>query len=170
MKASNEIVHAEPMQQLTNNVTSWIGHSTKENKEMAMGQTFIASKEADLESIEVFSSIVAVAGDVAMTVHSFDTQQQTWGPALATANVNFNKDCTGKWISFDVPRLHLNKGQSYGFKLASHNSLVGVGEAAGSAKEPPFANGQKWQFINDAKKGDSFTYFSLAFKLGLKAA
>ncbi len=171
MKAQNQFPHSiEAVQQLTNNATSWLGHRQGDNKEVVMGQTFMASAEGDLESIEVFTSMVASPGEVAMTLYSFDAQQQTWGPSLATANVTFNTNCNGKWISFKLPNLHLNKGMSYGFKLESHDSYVGVGEAAGSAKHPPFAFGKKWKFISDDNKGDSFAYFSLAFKVGLKAA
>jgi hypothetical protein len=157
-------------QQTTNNATSWLGHRKGETKETGMGQTFIATSEGDLETIEVFSSIVASPGQVAMTLHSFDPQLQSWGPSLGSATVDFNASCNGKWIAFDLHGLHLTKNMSYGFRLESHDSYIGVGEAAGSATNPPFASGKEWKFTDNDKKGDSFSYFSLAFKVGLKAA
>ncbi len=171
MKAQNQFSASfESIQQLTNNATSWLGHRKGDAKEIVMGQTFIAASEGDLDTIEVFSNIVTNPGEVAMTLHSFDPLHQSWGPSLATSNVAFNESCNGKWVSFKIPNLHLNKGMSYGFRLESHDTYIGVGEAAGSASHPPFAFGKKWKFSGNESKGDSFSYFSLAFKVGLKAA
>ena len=158
------------VEQLTNNATSWMGHRRSDNKEIVMGQTFIAPSEGDLEAIEVFSSIVTQPGQVAMTLHTFDPQLQSWGPSLGSATVEFNHTCNNKWVAFKILGLHLAKGMSYGFRLESHDSYVGVGEAAGSAKQPPFASGKEWRFTSNDKKGDAFAYYSLAFKVGLKAA
>jgi hypothetical protein len=157
------------VEQLTNNATSWLGHRKSDHKEIIMGQTFVAPAEGDLDTIEVYACIVANPGDVAMSVHRFDTEHQTWGPALGSAHVNFNQSCTGKWVAFQIPGLHLSKGLTYGFLLESHDSYVGVGEAAGSAKNPPYASGKEWTFI-DRNKSHAYSYFSLAFKVGLKAA
>jgi hypothetical protein len=158
-----------PVQQLTNNATCWLGHRKNDHEEIAMGQTFIATTGGNLETIEVFSSIVANPGQVIMTVHSFDPDDETWGPALGSASVNFNNNCNGKWVSFKMPGLQLVKGQSYGFKLESHDSYIGVGDAVGSAHHPPFASGKQFKFCSNHSKGDAFTYFSLAFKIGLRA-
>lgn len=157
------------VEQLTYNATSWLGHRKSDHKEISMGQTFVVPAEGDLDSIEVYSSIVASPGSVMMSVHRFDPDHQTWGPALGSANVNFNQSCNGKWIAFQIPGLHLNKGLTYGFLLESHDSYIGVGEAAGSAKNPPYASGKEWMFI-DRNKSHAYSYFSLAFKVGLKAA
>jgi hypothetical protein len=171
MKSNNQFsAPIDGVQQLTNNTTSWLGHRKSDKKEIAMGQTFVANNEGDLESIEVFSSIVTSPGKVEMTLHSFDPQHQVWGPSLASSDVLFNDSCNGKWVSFKMPKLHLTKGLSYGFKLESHDSYIGIGEAAGNASHPPFAAGKEWKFINKENKADSFSYFSLAFKIDLKAA
>jgi hypothetical protein len=171
MKSNNQFhTPLNGVQQLTNNTTSWLGHRKIDKKEIAMGQTFVASNEGDLDSIEVFSNIVTSPGEVAMSLHSFDPVQQTWGPALGTTNVTFNESCNGKWVSFKIPGMHLTKGLSYGFKLESHDSYVGIGEAAGNVSHPPFASGKEWKFVNNENKGNSFSYFSLAFKVELKAA
>jgi hypothetical protein len=155
-------------QQTTNNATSWVGHS-KDHKEISSGQTFIANAEGDLETIEVFSNIVSQPGKVKLTIHSFDPNFKTWGATLGTSNIALEKSDTGKWLSFKIPALHLDKGKVYGFKLESHDCYMGVGEAAGSSKNPPFVDGQEWRFLNNNSAGDSFSYFSLVFKIGLTA-
>ena len=75
----------------------------------------------------------------------------------------------GKWMAFDLSGLHLAKGQTYGFRLESPDSYIGMGEAAGSAQQPPFNNGKEWKFTNNDQKGDSYSYFSLAFKVEIRA-
>lgn len=157
------------VQQLTNNATSWLGHRKDDHKEIMMGQTFVAPTEGDLDSIEVFSSIVTNPGRLLLTVHSYDPHQESWGPSLASANMELNKSCNQQWISFQIPGLHLHKGQSYGFRLESHDGYLGLGEAAGSAKQPPFEEGKEWKFEQNHKP-HAYAYFSLAFKVGLKAA
>ncbi len=157
------------VEQITNNTTGWIGHHPRDNKDISRGQTFVASVEGDVETIQVYSNLVSQPGNVMMTVHNFDPQQNSWGPALGSVSVPFAKTDSGKWMTFNLPSLHLNKGKSYGFRLESHDSFIGVGEAAGSAKQPPFSTGQEWQFTNNNKSGDAYSYFSLAFKVGLRA-
>lgn len=169
---STPIHAAASVEQLLHNTTSWLGHRKADQKEIVTGQTFIAPTEGDLEAIEVFSSIVAKPGEVVMTLYSFDAHTQTWGAALGTAQVVFNGSLNNQWVAFKIPGLHLTKGMSYGFRLQSHNSYVGIGEAVGSAKHPPFTSGKEWKFSNTHHKSDahSYAYFSLAFKVGLKAA
>ena len=164
----NSSVHAA-VEQVTHNITSWIGHRPGNNDDIIGGQTFISPSEGDLDGIEVFSSMVTAPGKVLMTLHSFDPLQKNWGPALGTASIELSKDDSDKWIYFDIPGLHLHKGETYGFKLESPNTLIGVGEAAGSHKQPPFVNGQAWKFTGKDKKAHSFSYFSLSFKVGLRA-
>jgi hypothetical protein len=157
------------VQQVTNNTTSWIGHRSRDNENVVTGQTFIAPSGGDLEAIEVFSSIVTKPGKVIMTLHSFDPQHKSWGPALSTSSVDINNTETGKWLAFNMPGTHLDKGQAYGFRLESHDTFIGVGEAAGSHTTPPFAAGQEWQFTKSQSKGKCFSYFSLAFKVDMRA-
>ena len=157
------------LEQVTNNTTSWVGHRTMDNEDLASGQTFIATSEGDLETIAIFSSIVTKPGKMIMTLHNFDSLQKSWGPALGTASIDVNSNATGKWIAFKILGMHLNKGQAYGFRLESPDSYVGVGEAAGSHQKPPFSSGQEWQFAKNQKSANSFSYFSLAFKVDTRA-
>jgi hypothetical protein len=157
------------VEQVTNNTTSWIGHRSRDNEDVVTGQTFISPSTGNLESIEVFSSIVAEPGKVVMTLHNFDTQHKSWGPVLGSTSVDFTKTDCGKWMAFTIAGMHLDKGQSYGFKLEGAEAYIGVGEAAGSHVHPPFSNGQEWQFTKKNKQAHSYSYFSLAFKVGLRA-
>ena len=170
MKTENKNLQSHAiLEQITNNTTSWVGHRTIDKEDLASGQTFIATSEGNLETIEVFSSIVTKPGTMIMTLHHFDSLQKSWGPALGSASVHVNSSATGKWIAFNIPGMHLNKGKAYGFRLESPDSYVGVGEAAGSHQTPPFSSGQEWQFTKNQKNTQSFSYFSLAFKVDTRA-
>ena len=166
-KNTAQTAHAA-VEQITNNATSWIGHHPKDNKETGRGQTFVANNGGKVEAIEVNTNIVTKPGNVMMTIHSFDTGKQTWGPALSSASVECKQSDGGKWLSFNIPSLQLNKGETYGFKLESQDSFIGVGEAAGSAKHPPFSAGQEWHFNNNGQHVNAYSYFSLAFKVDIK--
>lgn len=157
------------LQQVTNNATSWIGRRTKENEGIVSGQTFIASTEGDLDTIHIFSSIVTRPGKVTMTFYNFNQYEKSWGAVLGSASLDFNHNETGKWIAFNFTGLHLHKGQAYGFRLESSDTYVGLGEATGTYKIPPFVSGQVWKFSNINKLGNSYSYFSLAFKVNLRA-
>lgn len=134
-----------------------------------MGQTFVSPAEGDLDSIEVFSSVVANPGNVILTVHKFNPQEQSWGPSLASSNLDMTNRFNQQWVSFHLPSLHLHKGESYGFRLESHDGYLGLGEGAFSAKQPSFEQGKEWKFEQNHKP-HIYSYFSLAFKVGLKAA
>ena len=157
------------VQQITNNTTSWIGSRVGENKTRIGGQTFLCPSEGDLDCIEVFSSHVCNNGPVALTIHLFDTETKTWGGILGTSKVEFNRNDTGKWISFPLDGLHLQKGKTYGFRLKSETGLIGVGEAAGSVNHLPYNGGQEWTASSDDQSGNYYTYLSLAFKVELRA-
>jgi hypothetical protein len=156
-------------EQTRNNTTSWIGHLPGDNNQIVRGQTFISDAEGDLQSIEVYSNMVADPGKVVMTLHSFDPGQQSWGPVLATTSVNVNPSDAESWISFNMPGPHLNKGKTYGFRMETNETLIGVGEAAGSSNQPPLSSGQEWKFTGNDRHGDAYSYFSLAFRVGIRA-
>lgn len=169
MSKNNNSPIRSVVEQVNHNATSWVGHSQNDNRDILCGQTFVSPSEGDLEEIEVFSSMVTTPGSVVMTLHHFDPQQRTWGPSVGSASVDLNNTNTEKWVKFHIPGLHLQKGKAYGFRLACSNAFIGVGEAAGSHEQPPCANGQEWQFTPNDQKGRSYSYFSLAFKIGLRA-
>ena len=155
--------------QLTHTTTSWIGHQKAGQIDHKIGQTFLSPAEADLESIEVFISLVTQPAKMAMTIHHFDESSKSWGPALGNASANL--DCTDSenWKSVDIAGTHLKKGEYYGIKLESPDSFIGLGEAVGSYSAPAFLDGQEWIFNNFDNKGHCYTYFSLAFRLAARA-
>jgi len=157
------------VQQVTNNATSWIGQWKGEAKNRVSGQTFLCPSEGELDCIEVFSSHVTNSGPVNLSIHAFDTESKTWGPVLGTSKVEFNNLDTGKWVSFPLNGLRLQKGMTYGFRLKSETGLIGVGEAAGSVNHLPFTGGQEWAAASEELPGSFYTYLSLAFKVALRA-
>ncbi len=157
------------VQQVTNNTTSWIGHRHGETRSRITGQTFTCPSEGELDSIEVVSAHVTNDGPVQLTLHAFDADHKTWGPALKTSSAEFRKKDTGKWIAFPLEGIRLEKGSSYGFRLKSEAGLVGVGEAAGSNERLPFIGGQEWTATADDQSGKFYSYLSLAFKVELRA-
>jgi hypothetical protein len=169
MKTETKNHHHSVLQQVTNNTTSWLGQRSRDSENIITGQTFVAPSEGDLETIEVFSSIVSKPGKVTMTLYSFDQQQHSWGNALGSASVEFKNNEAGKWVAFNIPGTHLDKGKAYGFRLESQDSYVGVGEAVGCHLKPPYGAGQEWQFTTKQKEEHCYSYFSLAFKVGVRA-
>lgn len=157
------------VQQITNNTTSWIGHFTGETKNRISGQTFVCPTAGSLDCIEVFSSHVTNDGPVELTIHLFNAETKTWGAVIGTSKVDFNKNNTGRWISFPLNGLQLQKGIAYGFRLKSETGLVGVGEAVGSLNHLPYNGGQEWAATSDDQRGSFYTYLSLAFKVEMRA-
>ena len=163
--------HSSLIEQTINNATSWIGHRNYDDKDVAAGQTFLATAEADLETIEIYPTLVTRAGRLMMTVFDFDEQNNRWGASLGSSQVEITKDSNDHWVPFHLKGLHLTKGKTYGFKLESADTYIGVGEAASSANNPPMHAGKEWKFVNNEQQvHDGFRYFSLAFKVGVKAA
>lgn len=157
------------VQQVTNNTTAWIGHRKSDNKDIVAGQTFTCPSEGDLGAIEIFSSLVLNPGHLKMTMHTFDAATKIWGPVLSTSAIDIQKKDSEKWISFPQAGLHLTKGNTYGFRLQSNDSCVGIGEAAGSHLQPQFTGGQEWIGHAENQPGKYYSYLSLAFKVELRA-
>lgn len=170
MNTNNPNRPSEPVvEQTVNNSTSWIGHSINNPVDISKGQTFEATSEGNLDDVQIFSNIVTAPGDVVMTLHSFDPQENVWSNPIASSTVPMKTTDTGRWMSFPLAGMHLQKGRSYGFRISSSHSLVGLGEAVCSAKNPPVIKGQEWQFTNGDSRGQSFSYFTLTYRLGLRA-
>lgn len=157
-----------PPQQLAHNTISWLGQRKSDQKKIIAGQTFIANKSAQLTQIEVFSEIVTLPGSVTLSLYTFDIGTQQWGGVLGSVEVAVTNGSSNQWMIFVMPEIHLQKGNAYGFKLESNDTFIGLGEAVGSANHPPFIAGKEWRFITEENSTDQFSYFSLAFKVGLK--
>lgn len=167
--SKNAKLHAA-VAQTQHNTTSWVGHRNFDNKDIIAGQTFVAPTEADIEAIEIFPTVITRSGHVQITVFQFDDQQNQWGASIGSATVDISKENHEQWVPFHLNGLHLSKGKTYGFKLESNDTYVGLGEAAGSAMQPPYREGSEWKFINNEAKPRRYNYFSLAFKVDVKAA
>ena len=157
------------VQQISKNTTSWIGHRTGDSKTYIGGQTLISPAQGKLDMIEVFFSHISNDGRVEMTIHSFDPSNKTWGPIQGNSSVSLVKADSGKWIAFQLNSLKMEKGKTYGFQLHCKDTLIGVGEAAGSFDQPPYSGGQEWAATTENQSGNFYSYLSLAFKMELRA-
>ncbi|MES1217030.1 MAG: hypothetical protein ABUT20_16060 [Bacteroidota bacterium] len=154
--------------QTTNNTTLWIGHLQNDPTDHFAGQTFKCSFEGLLDNIQVYSSAVQSPGEIQLTLHEFDPNTKTWGPAIADSKLLLQKNDDAKWITFELQPVALRKDATYGFRLQSSNALIGIGEAASGTKQP-FTFGHEWNGDSKDMLGHYFSYFSLAFKVELRA-
>lgn len=164
----NSTLH-KAAEQIANNSTGWVGEVPGNKEHDIMGQTFIARDEGDLHAIKIFSNMVGKGGQLSITLQQFDLPTESWGQVLGAATVQLKNTDAGNWLSFNLPGTHLQKGQSYGFRLDTVDAYVGIGEACSSSKQPAFEAGKEWQFTNKNPSGNSFSYISLAFKVEVAA-
>lgn len=172
MKTFDSETYKKPaLEQVSVKSTSWIGHYLNETKNRVVGQTFFSPEEGELETIQIYSDLVAESGPVEMSIHSFDPQTKTWGPAIGIACVNLKENDSGKWIAFPLKgfHYHLQKGKSYGFRLKNNTGLVGLGETPVSFDKKQPANGEEWNTSSGDNLGKYFSYLSLAFKVEMRA-
>jgi hypothetical protein len=153
--------------QSQNNTTLWIGHLQTDPTDHYAGQTFCCPVHGKLDNIQVYSSAVQYPGEMVLTLHVFDGQNKTWGPALLSSTVDVQKNDEKKWIRFNLPSVSLIKDETYGFRLHSKNAMVAIGEAAAGTKNP--FEGQEWHADSKDKNGRYYRYFSLAFKVEMCA-
>ncbi len=156
------------LSQTQNNTTLWIGHLQTDPNDHIGGQTFICPSEGLLNNIQVYSSAVPHPGELTLSLHEFDRQSKTWGPAIAHSSKVLHQKDVACWIRFDLEAVSLKRETCYGFRLQSANALVGLGEAVSHAKKP-FPFGLSWNADTRNTKGRYFNYFSLAFKVELCA-
>jgi hypothetical protein len=156
------------LSQTQNNTTSWIGHLKTDTNDHLAGQTFLCPSEGLVNNIQVYSSSVQQAGDIALTLHEFDVSNKTWGPVIGDSTIFLQKGEDDRWVRFYLPPVSLRKDAMYGFRLQSPNALIGIGEAASLAMHP-FIFGHEWNADSKDESGHYFTYFSLAFKVEMCA-
>jgi hypothetical protein len=154
--------------QTKNNTTLWIGHLQNDPTDHFAGQTFKCPSEGLLDNIQVYSSAVQLPGEMQLTLHEFDSNTQTWGPAIGNSSLSLQRNDVAKWITFELQPVALHKDSMYGFRLQTNNALIGIGEAAMGTQQP-FTFGNAWSGDSKDIKGHFFTYFSLAFKVELCA-
>ena len=154
--------------QIQNNTTLWIGHLQSDPTDHFAGQTFKCPSDGLLDNIQVYSSAVQQPGEMSLTLHEFDDKTKTWGPSIGNSSVGLQRGDDAKWIRFELQPLTLRKDAVYGFRLQTNNALIGIGEAATGTKHP-FTFGHEWNGDSKNLHGHYYTYFSLTFKVELRA-
>jgi hypothetical protein len=153
--------------QLNHTSTSWIGRYNNEMNDTKRGQTFFSTADVAIQGIDIYTSLVLHPAKMTLTVHPFNHNTKTWGLPILSTSVYLQVSDSENWKSISTPGLHLYKGQYYGFRLECPQSLIGLGEAVGSNSMPLPINGQEWKFSNSDPKGQSYSFFSLAFKIAV---
>jgi hypothetical protein len=170
MKKDYSGSHPKPvLTQAENNTTLWIGHLPTDPRDHYAGQTFTCPATGELDNIQLFMSSVYHPGEVQLSLHEFDPDQKTWGPAVATSRTEIDRQDVDQWVRFDFPSPHLQKASTYGFRVYTSNAMVGLGEAA-CDNQHPFTFGHEWSGDSANQQGRYFSYFSLAFKIEMKTA
>lgn len=169
MKTSNFATTLHPsLEQLHRNTSLWVGHMNTGPTDHFAGQTFHCPEDGSLKKIQVYSSIVSHPGKIILTLHEFDKQRKNWGSMLSSSEIEVNENDTDNWMQFPLQPIHLQKDKNYGFRLKSPDTLVAIGEAAWPSKYP-FEYGEEWSINNIENKDHYYKYFSLAFRVELRA-
>jgi hypothetical protein len=153
--------------QVENNTTIWVGHLQTDPTDHFAGQTFTCPCSGDLSNIQIYSTTVQNPGEMMLSLHAFDQESKTWGPVLASAVTEVEKNDEDSWLRFDLPPMPLHKNETYGFRLYANNAMVAIGEAA-IVGQIPF-KGQEWHADSKNNHGHYYNYFSLAFKVEMCA-
>ena len=161
--------HPRPvLTQAENNTTLWIGHLQTDPTDHFGGQTFSCPSDGQLDNIQLYASAVQTPGKMQLTLHEFNAATKTWGASIGESMVEVNKTDDQKWIRFGLPHLNLKKNTTYGFRVHTSNAMIGLGEAAHD-NQHPFTFGHEWKADSRDQKGHYYSYFSLAFKIELRA-
>ncbi|HET9433445.1 MAG TPA: hypothetical protein VFO37_06790 [Chitinophagaceae bacterium] len=161
--------HLHPaLEQLHRNTCLWIGHANFAPADRLAGQTFQCPEDGLLKNIQVYSIAVSHPGKLILTLHEFDKQRKNWGAILSSVEIEVEESDAGNWIQFPVQSVQLHKDTTYGFRLKSPDTLVAIGEAAWP-NTSPFAYGVEWNINRIDNEDCYYRYFSLAFKVELRA-
>ena len=170
MKTTTSGNHLRPaFEQLHRNTCRWIGHMNPGPADHLAGQTFQCPEDGLLKKIQVYSIAVSHPGKMILTLHEFDRQKKSWGTVLSSAEIGVDENDTENWLQFSLHAVPLHKDKMYGFRLKSPDTLIAIGEAAWPSNYP-FEFGVEWSTNNIENKDHYYRYFSLAFKVDLKAA
>ena len=153
--------------QLNPTSTSWIGRYNNKMNDTKRGQTFFSTADVAIQGIDIYTSLVLDPAKITLTVHPFNDNTKTWGLPILSTSVFLQVSDSENWKSISTPGLHLYKGQHYGFRLECPQSLIGLGEVVGTNSMPISIDGQEWKFNNSDPKSQSYSFFSLAFKIAV---
>jgi hypothetical protein len=161
--------HLHPaLEQLHRNTCLWIGHMNSGPADHLAGQTFNCPQNGSLNKIEVYFVAVSHPGKIILTLHEFDKQRKDWGEVLSSSEIKVDEDDQGSWKQFPLETVQLYKDKTYGFRIKSPDTLIALGEAAWPSNYP-FEYGVEWNTNNIERKDHYYRYFSLAFKVELRA-
>lgn len=161
--------HLRPvLTQAENNTTLWIGHLQSDPTDHFGGQTFTCPAEGQLDNIQLYAAAIQYPGEIQLTLHEFDAVTRTWGSAIGESSLSIGKADHEKWIRFSLPPVQLKKASTYGFRVYTTNAMIGLGEAACN-NHNPFTFGHEWKADSKNQRGDFYSYFSLAFKVEMRA-
>jgi len=156
------------LSQTENNATLWIGHLQNDPTDHFGGQTFKCPSDGLLDNIQLFAETIPNPGNVYLSLHEFDNITKRWGTAIAETSLIVEQNDREKWIYFNFPPIQLKKETNYGFRIHSYDALIGLGEACHD-RHHPFSFGHEWHGSSSDQKGNYFSYFSLAFKVEMRA-
>ena len=169
MKTTTFGNHLHPaLEQLHRNTCLWIGHLNPGSADRHAGQTFQCPEDGSIKKIQVYSIAVSHPGKLILTLHEFDKQRKNWGQVLSSAEIEVDENDAENWMQFQLQTVQLHKHKMYGFRLKSPDTMVAIGEAAWSSTSP-FVYGEEWNANNIENKDHYYRYFSLAFKVELRA-
>lgn len=154
--------------QVENNTTLWIGHLQTDPTDHFGGQTFTCPADGWLDNIQLFAAAVQYPGNIQLTLHQFDPSAKLWGPAIGESSFHVEKGDHQKWMRFSLPPVQLKKETTYGFRVHTTDAMIGLGEAARDTGNP-FTFGHEWNADSRNQEGYFLSYFSLAFKVELRA-
>ena len=162
--------HSRPLiSQAEKNTTLWIGHLQTDPTDHFGGQTFTCPSDGILDNVQLYASAVQQAGDMLLTLHEFDETRKIWGAPLGESCVSVEKKDHDHWLHFHLPNfIPLKKDGVYGFRVKTRNAMIGLGEAV-SDNNHPFTFGREWNGDSQNERGFYYSYFSLAFKIELRA-
>ena len=154
--------------QTENNTTLWIGHLQNDPNDHFGGQTFASPADGILDNIQLYASAVSYPGEIILSFHEFKKDTRSWGRAIGESTLHVEQSDHRNWIRFIMPSIRLKKATVYGFRLQTDKAMVGLGEAAHDTNHP-FPFGHEWNASTINESGDFYSYFSLAFKVGMRA-
>jgi len=149
--------------QTENNTTLWIGHLLNDATDHFGGQTFTCPADGQVDNIQLYAAAIQYPGEIQLTLHEFDDARKTWAPSVVVS-----KEDQNTWIRFMLPAISLKKDTMYGFRIQTANAMVGLGEAACN-NQCPFGFGHEWSGDSTNQQGHYYSYFSLAFKVEMRA-
>lgn len=169
MKTKSLGRHLHPaLEQLHRNTSLWIGHTNFGPADHFAGQTFQCPEDGWIKNIQVYLIAVSHPGKLILTLNEFDKQRRNWGDILSSVEIEVDENDAENWVRFPLQSVQLHKDTTYGFRLKSPDTLVAIGEAAWP-NTSPFAFGVEWNIDNIDNEDHYYRYFSLAFRVELRA-